>query len=117
MSWLLTVGALVMGIVQADAPQSHDRLTYEMGGLMSTPTKVGLDLTTGDFDLREGGQHINVEVRRTHGRLTTSTLANVKRYVALAMTKGLKTASCRREERKGRFFMPIMDAIPRVRTH
>lgn len=114
MGWPLIIGALVIGAAQYDAPMSHDRLTYGMAGLMSTPTDLDLDLNTGEFSLQEGGQLPNPTVQQTHGRLNPSALAGIRKSATLALSKGLKTGACRRAEKRGAIMMPIMDAMPKM---
>lgn len=105
-SVLLATEAAGVGAVQ------HDRLHYGLGGLMSGPVELDIDLTTGQFSLKETTPVKLSDVHQKQGQLDEITVAKLKRTAEVAIRIGFETKVCRRERTNHIFRMPIMDALP-----
>ena len=104
---------MLLALLAAAASPAAERLTYRMGGLMSTPIDLDLDLVTGTFSLKEGQPDAATQpLSDRHGRLDAATLAGIRRLAAQGVVSGFETTDCRRRAARGEIIMPIMDAMP-----
>jgi hypothetical protein len=99
MLWPELMAAVFMLGSSDTAPQTLDRLHYEVEGLMSRSIELDVDLTTGEYSLSEG--ELGPQTRtmnRTTGTIDSSRLSRIKKVANLASVVGFETKACQREE-------------------
>jgi hypothetical protein len=122
MLWPELMAAVFMLGSSDTAPQTLDRLHYEVEGLMSRPIELDVDLTTGEYSLSEGelGPQPRM-MNRTTGTIGLLRLSKIKKVANLASAVGFETKACRREEtlrQPNEIKAPIFDqALPFMTLH
>ncbi len=78
-----------------DRPAPRDSLRYVVGGTMSGPMTLDVDLDEGGFTLSEPARALSKEQHLTQGRLDEPAIRRLRSLAREAMRDGFVAARCR----------------------
>lgn len=113
----IAAAASASAAVQASAGQERNRVEFMMGGIMSGPETIRVDLDTGkvfhSYAIRSPG----LVTKTYEGTLSPENVGKLRAVARAAVKAGLVKDSCLHPPNGQPVPMPIMDAIPDLRVY
>ena len=110
-SWLIWA-ALIVPATAADGSPPRNGIHYQLGGIMSGPIDLEIDLDTGRARLEELDRTAPKRTSTTRmQRLARRDLNRLQRLAARAIEGGLESKACRAARARGVVLPPIMDTL------
>ncbi len=98
---LLVLALALIAQLPDDQPVPRDSIRYAVGGTMSGPMTLDIDLDDGSFTLSEPAKALSKGLRFTRGRLGQPTIQELRSLAGEAMRDGFIAARCRARDHVG----------------